>query len=309
MSVKTGAGKVHTFVLAFFMMMGIGSMKAVCADPLDSLRSSLPSVVGNWKADGEDRFFDEKSIFDYINGAGEVYRAYNFRKCLARRYADDRDSALILDIFDMGAPGDAYGVFTHDLEGDPIDVGQDGLYRAGWLRFWKGSFFVSVLDEAQTPSSRETAARLAATVAAQIREDGPKPGLVSRLPSPGLQTRSIRYLHDPVILNTHFYISDENILLLGSQVEAVLAEYLRDTGSAMLLMVAYTSEEEARKALQSVLRHYLPDAAKDGAARIENGRWSAVGSGSRFVSFVPEAETGDLARALVAEALDSMARE
>lgn len=304
-----GDGKTRMVILAFFLIMGMGTMQAARADSIDLLRSSLPSAVGDFKADGEDRLFDEKSIFDYINGAGEVYRAYNFRKCLARRFMDERGSAVILDIFDMRSSGDAYGVFTHDLDGDSISVGQEGLYRSGWLRFWKGSFFVSVFDEAQSPSSKEATAELAGMVAEQIREESRKPGLVSRLPSSGLQARTIRYLHDPVVMNTHFYISDENILHLEPRAEAVLAEYRRDGGNAMLLMAAYPSEEKAREARESVHKHYLPDAGNEGIARLENGKWSAVASGGRFVAFVPEAESSDLSKALVAEALASVSRE
>ncbi|RJR49260.1 MAG: hypothetical protein C4576_07195 [Desulfobacteraceae bacterium] len=308
MSRRTGDGRIRIVVLAFFLIVGLVSMKDAHADSMDLLRSSLPSVVGDFKADGEDRIFDEKSIFDYIDGAGEVYRAYNFRRCFARRYADERGSAVILDIFDMGSSGDAYGVFTHDLDGDPIEVGQDGLYRSGWLRFWKGSFFVSVFDESQSASSKQATAELARTVAGQIREEGRKPHLVSLLPSSGLQTGSIRYLHDQVVLNTHFYISEENILHLEPRAEAVLAGYRRDGGSAMLLLAAYPSEGKAREALQDVLKHYLPDGGKEGIARLENGKWSAVASVGRFVAFVPEAENRDLSKALVSEALASVSR-
>jgi hypothetical protein len=289
--------------------MGLGAMEAVCTDPLDLLLSSLPRSLGEWRVvEGEDRFYDRKTIFDYIDGAGEVYRAYNMRKCLARRYAGGERSAIVLDVFDMGSPADAYGVFTHDLEGDPVNAGQEGLYRAGWLRFWKGQFFVSIVDEAQSPSSRETVMRLAEAVSEKIREAGPKPGLVSRLPSTGLQARTVRYLHDPVILNTHYYLSDENILCLEPLAEAVFAEYRRDSGSAVLLIVSYPSQEKAGEAHRSVLRHYMPDAV-EGVASLENGRWAAVGLRERFVAFVPESDTAELSKNLIREAMDSAVRE
>jgi hypothetical protein len=291
-------------------MAGFGSMETACGDSLDLLRVSLPRSLGEWKAaEGEDRFYDAKTIFEYIDGAGEVYRAYGMKRCLARRYAGVQGAGIVLDIFDMGSPAEAYGVFTHDLDGDPVQVGQEGLHRAGWLRFWKGSYFVSILDEVQDPASREAASDLARIVSEMIRESGAKPDLVSRLPAPGLQTGTIRYLHDPVILNTHFYLSDENILRLEPGAEAALAEYRRDgRGAAMLLVVSYPSAEKAGDALRSVLRHYLPDAV-DHAALLENGKWSAVGLRGRIVAFVPEADTADLSRALVSETLASAVRE
>lgn len=303
-------GSRISLLLTLLIGMGFGSMNAYCTEPLDSIRASLPVGVGDWKAlEGEDRLYDQESIFEYIDGAGEVYRAYHMRKCWARRYEGPQGSAMILDLFDMGTAGDAYGVFTHDLDGEPVDVGQEGLYRAGWLRFWKGRFFVSIVfDEGQGTAPRQTASRLAEMVSDRILETGRKPALLSRLPSVGLLTRTIRYLHDPVILNTHYYLSGENILGLEPLTEAVLAEYRRGSQGAMLLIVSYPSEGKAGEAGQSVLRHYLPDAEK-AAARLENGRWSAVGARGRVVAFVLEAGTLELARDLVSETLGSAGGE
>lgn len=301
---RSGAFKARTltFLLTFFIA-GLGSMEAAYCDSLESLRSSLPGSVGEWKTVEGDRFFDHESIFGYIDGAGEVYRAYNMRRCLARRYTNAGDSAIVLDIFEMGAPADAYGVFTHDRDGEPIDLGQEGLYNAGWLRFWKGVFFVSILDEAQTPASKRIAMRVGEMVAERIREAGEKPDLVRLLPSTGLQKRSIRYLHDPTVLNTHYYLSEDNILHLEAKSEAVLAEYERGVEKALLLVIFYPSGEKAKEAHQSVLLHYLPDAGGAGTARLENGKWSSVALFGRYIAFILEANSREFSTKLISETL------
>lgn len=54
------------------------------ADPLDVLHHALPRTREGWKAmPGEDHIYDNETIFDYIDGAGEVYRAYNMKRCLS----------------------------------------------------------------------------------------------------------------------------------------------------------------------------------------------------------------------------------
>ncbi|MBN1105135.1 MAG: hypothetical protein JXL84_17105 [Deltaproteobacteria bacterium] len=278
------------------------------ADSLDSLKASLPPAIGPWKPDGEDRVFDDKTIFDYIDGAGEVYRAYHMRRCLSRRYASSHAPAIILDIFDMGSSKDAYGVFTHDRDGDPVDLGQEGLYRAGWLRFWKDRFFVSIFDEAQTVDSREAAKGLGNAVAALIGRIGERPRLVEFLPAQGLQARSIRYLHDHIILNTHFYVSDENILRLGSLTEAALATYQRGTEDATLLLISYPDADKSTEAFQGFLRHYLSDADSLGFARMEDGKWAAAALKGSFMGIVLEARSRQLAADLLSEAMNSASR-
>ena len=83
-------------------------------------------------------------------GMAEVYKAYNMRQCLSRRYIIDNGPDIVLDVFDMRTPGDAFGVFTHYTDGEPVQIGQSALYRPGWLSFWKHRFFVSIYMEEET---------------------------------------------------------------------------------------------------------------------------------------------------------------
>jgi len=278
------------------------------ADSLDSLKSSLPPAIGPWKADGEDRVFDDRTIFDYIDGAGEVYRAYHMHRCLSRRYTASPATAIILDIFDMGSSEDAYGVFTHDRDGDPVDIGQEGLNKAGWLRFWKDRFFVSIFDEAQSADSREAAKALGKAVAALISRNGETPRLVALLPAPGLQGRSIRYLHDHIILNSHFYLADENILHLGPRTDAVLAAYQQGRDDATLLLISYPDADKSKEAHQSFLRHYLAGADSLGFVHMEDGKWAAAALRGGLLGIVLEARSRKLAADLLSEAMKPASR-
>lgn len=299
------SGKAGLRVMVAWLMMGLAPMNAelCCADPLESLRSNLPASIGQWKVEGEDRIYDRKGIFDYLDGAGEVYRAYNMERCLSRVFAGPQGARIILDVFDMGSPKDAYGVFTHDLDGEPIAIGQEGLDKAGWLRFWKHRFFVSVFDESQTQTSREAGKMLARVVSERIPEIGRKPDLLSRLPSAGLDQRSVRYLHDPVVLNSHFYVSDENILELGPETEAVLARYQREGRNAILLLVHYPDVGRAADAYRNFMKHYLPDADQEGMAQLEDRMWAAARLAETLTTIVLEADDREICRRLLMELL------
>jgi len=60
------------------------------AGSLEELQKVLPENVRNWAKAEQDQFYDGQTIFDYIDGAGEVYRAYNMQRCLSRRYVAPR---------------------------------------------------------------------------------------------------------------------------------------------------------------------------------------------------------------------------
>jgi hypothetical protein len=274
------------------------------ADPIQILHAALPKQIQGWSAEPNDRFFDDETIFDYIDGAGEVYRAYNMRKCLSRRYRIHNGPAIVLDIFDMQSSEDAFGVFTHDQDGAPVDVGQGGLYRSGWLSFWKGRFFVSIYMEEESGAAARAVRGLAKEVASRIPQEGPKPRILSFLPQKGLQPRTIRYLHHYIMLNYHFYLADDNILNLGPDTKAALAEYKRGKEDARVLLVQYPERGKAEKAHRRFLETYLPEASSTDPVLIENNKWSAAALRGRLLVIVLEADSRVLAESLLKEVVN-----
>jgi len=61
----------------------------------------------------------------------------------------------LIDIFDMGSSKDAFGVLTHDTDGDSIAADQDARYCHGWLSFWQQRYFVSIYMEEENPAAEQ----------------------------------------------------------------------------------------------------------------------------------------------------------
>ena len=266
---------------------------------LDKLRAALPKQVLAWSAATDDRIYNSETIFGYINGGAEVYRAYNMRRCLSKRYTSPDGPAIVLDIFDMGSSGDAYGVFTHDPEGEVVELGQDGRLRPGWLNFWKDRFFVSIYTEVETASAIQAVRALGEMVDSLIPTRGNRPAILKLLPAEGLKSDSVRYLHHPTILNYHYYISDTNLLHLSPQTDAVVASYQRQAEQALILMVIYPEPDAAARAYITFLKHYLGDADKNGMAMLENNKWCAAEVRDRLLMIVLEADSRQLADGLL----------
>ena len=286
-----------TLTTVFFMVLLMISSSP--AGTLQDLRSGLPEKIMAWSQINEDRIYTPQTIFGYINGGAEVYKAYNMRLCLTRQYLTPGGPAITLDIFDMGSSKDAYGVFTHDLAGDNLKLGQDGRWRPGWANFWKDRFFVSIYSEEDTATAQAAVKLLGQHVDALIQTRGAKPQIIDRLPLEGLQATNIRYFHHPVILNYHFYLSDENLLNLSPHTEAVLANYERNDGQALVLLVSYPEPDDASNAHAKFNRHYLVDADKNGIVQLENQKWSASKNNGRLLVIVLEADSRLLAKNLL----------
>lgn len=252
---------------------------------VQKLAALIPPTIGPYVSEA-DQTFDAESIFDYIDGAGEVYRSYNMRFLVARRFHKDGKPDIVVDLFDMGSPEDAFGVFTHDLDGEDAGVGQGSNYKAGLLSFWKDRYFGSVYAEEETAETKGLVLELGRRIAVAIPNRGEKPVLVRFLPPAGLDVGRVRFFHNYSVLNYHYFVADTNILLLDQKTDAVLADYGGKDDRSRLLVVAYADAAAAAKAGGSFALATMPEAREKGAVKTENGKWTAVRVHDRYVVIV-----------------------
>jgi hypothetical protein len=243
------------------------------AQSLENLYTVLPSEVGGWKKAEPPETYDKSNLYDYIDGGAELYISYNFRKLLAVRYKAADEEEIVIDIFDMGNSYDAYGLFSHGREREDGIVGQGSEYNAGLLTFWKDRYYVSILAYPETGGKKEIVLGLGRTLADAVPDEGEVPPVVGLLPQPNLVPESVRYFHHYIWLNSHFFIANENILLIDDETQAVLAKYKSDGKPVHLLIALYPDATKAKEAEQSFLRNYLTD-AREGMARLPDGRWT-----------------------------------
>jgi len=260
---------------------------------------TLPDEAGGWKARAPAERYDRRTIFEYIDGHGEVYLAYGMDACDTRRYAGPQgEGDVVVDAFEMESSAGAYGVFTHSREGEPADVGQGASYGYGTLLFWKGRHFVSVYAERESPPAREAVMALGRAVAAEVAGAGEPPPLAARLPRDGLDLASLVYLSHPRILEAHVPVGPDNPLGVGPQAPAVVGRYRSGGGTADLVLVEYVDEAAAEAAAAGFAARFL-----DGGrpAHGDDG-WRALAVVTpRARAFVLRAPTREAALDLLAE--------
>lgn len=264
----------------------------------------LPKELNGWEAKEPDVLYNPETIFDYIDGAGEIYRAYNFHRLLARIYIKDAHPRIIADLFDMGSSKNAYGVFTHDLEGEDVGIGQDSTYKGGLLSFWKGRFFVSLYAEEETEEAKKALLLLGKMVASSIKQEGDPPALVALFPLENLRVKGIRFFYNHLILNYHFFVADENILLLGQETEAALAAYAKGNEIFYILLVRYPGVETAKDAYESFTKTYMPEAGDSDILRTENGKWTAVRLKEDLLIIVFDGQSESHAKSMIQRVLE-----
>ena len=259
------------------------------------LESLVPASAAGFVAPAPGRTYDRATIFDYMDGAGEVYLQYAYRALFVREFSRKGQPGITAQVFDMGRPEDAFGIFSLEREDDDAGIGQDSEYGGGLLRFWKGRFFISVFAEFESPEAREAVFALGHAAAAAIRETGARPAVAEVLPPEGLVARRIRFFHGPFGLASRYPAADGKLLGLSQDTDAVLATYRHGDGTSRLLLVRYPDALKAREALDAFSRAPGTALGQDGTARVADGKWvGARQVGKAFVAVFEAATREDL---------------
>lgn len=262
-------------------------------------KPGFPKQVEEWRLEGQEESYSPETLFDYMDGAAELYLAYNFRSMKMARYSKGEGPRIVAELYEMASSEDAFGVFSFEREDQEAGVGQGSEMGGGILRFWKGRYFASLYGEGEVPEASILA--LGKAIEARIQDQGRPPQLLELLPEPsqGLEPKSVRFFRNHVCLNQRFFIANKNILLLGPETGGVLALLSGPWGKVHLVMVRYPSQDKAAAAEASFRSAYMPEAGQEGRLRTEDGRWTGtMRERDLWVGVFGAASEEDLARIL-----------
>jgi hypothetical protein len=262
-------------------------------------RESIPKKIVDWQATGKDMVYDRKTLFDYMDGGAEVYLAFDFRQVFVRKYQGPAKAEIALDIYDMGSPEEAFGIFSCDRQDPGVGIGQESEYGPGLLRFHQGRYFVSITAAGDEKKAEKAILELGKAVAPLLGPPGARPALLGCLPETGLKKERTSYFHSAVNLNNRFYVAGENILNLDARTDGVFAEYEAGAAEAgNLLIIRYPDQNRAQAAYRSFGQAYFPRNAAAGAAQAEDRTWTVARVRTNFVAVVFKAPTKEYAERL-----------
>ena len=141
-----------------------------------------PQETDGWKITEGPADYGPTTAYTYMDGAAELFNAYNMKKLTVLRYGKPKRPDITLEIYEMASSADASGLFSFESDDPGADIGQGSEFGGGLLRFWKGPYFVSVYGDGQGADLETTTLNLGRTVAGSIKETGRTAAILGFLP-------------------------------------------------------------------------------------------------------------------------------
>jgi hypothetical protein len=207
----------------------------------------------------------------------------------------------MIEIYDMGSSPEAFGIFSTSVEDPEVGLGQGSEFGAGLLKFWKGSYFVSVLNMGVDEETDALLLDIGRAVDVAISSTGQLPDLLGLLPTEGLNERQNSFFHSDVVLNNRYFIATENVLQLTDETNCVFGEYGDAGENGKLLIIEYGNAAWAEEAFGGFLRSFLPEAGDNHLLQLESGHWVIARRDDRFVAVVFEAPSEERAVELLSQ--------
>jgi len=156
----------------------------------------VPKVTG-WQPAEAARLFSPANLFEYIDGAAESYLSYDFKELLAVEF--DRpgaEASITLEIYDMGSPIDAFGIFGAERypENPPVAVGDVGYMEGEALNFAAGRYYVKLLAFGLGDETGAVLVDFARKVAGAVPGTGGLPSVLGRFPRGDIVPRSEKFI-------------------------------------------------------------------------------------------------------------------
>ena len=220
-----------------------------------SFAKLLPDSLNGWRADLPDEIYNPENLYEFIDGGAELYLSYGFKKLYHRTYLKQDSPDILVDIFDMGTPANAFGIFMHTRENIDSTFGQGSEYVQGFLNFWKNNFYISLLALAETAQTKKTLFELAGIIDSRIIGKGEIPRLVNKLPYSGLKKASVRFFHHYLWINSYIALSEQNILQISENDQIILGRY---RNGCVLMIVQYANKKKAQNVWQMLTTRHFP---------------------------------------------------
>src|SRR4030043_1728339 len=112
---------------------------------LEAKDFKFPEVAG-WKQSGEVQTFIPKTLFEYINGAADLYITYDFQELKVAEYLNEKKASVIVDVYCHKTPIHAFGIYSQERLSNAnfLDIGAQGYIEQNILNFLIGPYYVKI---------------------------------------------------------------------------------------------------------------------------------------------------------------------
>jgi hypothetical protein len=155
----------------------------------------FPEIRG-WKLQVDKKVYTADNLWEVIDGAAELYLAYNFQDLHQAIYATENEREVKVELYRHDNPVNTYGIYAAERMPDYtfIETGVQGYTSPDILNFFTGCYYVKISSYGRNDVDEETLKAFAGEVSLYLNQTGSWPGEVHLFPPEGKMYMSDGYV-------------------------------------------------------------------------------------------------------------------
>ena len=155
----------------------------------------FPEMAG-WKPSGEIQVFSPKDLYEYIDGASDLYLSYEFEKLEVAEYQNEKKATVTVEVYRHQTPEDAFGIYSQERFPSAafLDVGAQGYGEKDFLNFVAGLYYVKISGYKLESEGQEILLSFARKVAQDLGQKSQLPSILKSFPAEGKITNSEKFI-------------------------------------------------------------------------------------------------------------------
>jgi hypothetical protein len=156
----------------------------------------FPGFEG-WAKKGKPDLYTPDNLFEYINGAAEIFLSYDFVKLATLTYENKQENSFTVDVYQHNNDRNGFGIYSQEKpqKGNFLDIGTQGYYEKGVLNFLKGSFYVKMSGFDLGDNDEKVLTNAAKELAKALEGNVNFPAVVKCFPEKGKIANSEAYIN------------------------------------------------------------------------------------------------------------------
>jgi hypothetical protein len=239
-----------SMVLAMVIMMA-GAMTAPFLQAGEPNMEGIFPALKGWAKKGAPTFYTPDNLFEYINGAAEVFLSYDFQKLGTLTYENKEKMSFTVDVYKHNGARNGFGIYSQEKpqEGSFLPIGTQGYYEKGVLNFLKGSFYVKMSGYDLGDKDKDILTSAANAIAGLLKGENSLPAVLNCFPTKGKKSNSERYINKNFLGHSFLH-------------SAYVVDYENDGRTFQIFIIEAANPAVADKVLQEY-KAFLEKKGKD----------------------------------------------
>ena len=144
----------------------------------------FPKIKG-WKLNKNILCYSPETLYEYINGAAELYLKYSFVELKTAEYTRRDKSSVIVEIYRHQTSLDAYGIFSQErsAKGEFLDIGTQSYFEDPFINFIAGDYYIKIYSYDLENNTKEILQEFARNIDRTINTKNSLPYVIERFPT------------------------------------------------------------------------------------------------------------------------------